>query len=89
MALSRDLKKKIIQSVRLHERDTGSAEVQVALLSERINALTEHLKRHKKDFHSRTGLFKMVGARRKLLVFLERFNPLRYKQIIKKLKLRK
>ncbi len=89
MALPREIKKKIIQDVRLHEKDTGSAEVQVALLTKRIQALTDHLKRHKKDFHSRTGLFKMVGARRKLLVFLERFNPLRYKQIIKRLKLRR
>jgi len=89
MALKRDAKKKIIGSVRLHEKDTGSAEVQVALLTERIKALTDHLKGHKHDFHSRQGLFKMVGLRRRLLTFLERLNPSRYKGIIKKLKLRK
>jgi len=89
MTLERDSKKKIIKSFQLHGKDTGSAEVQVALLTERIKALTGHLKSHKKDFHSRQGLFKMVGMRRRLLTFLEKINPSRYKGIIKKLKLRK
>jgi small subunit ribosomal protein S15 len=89
MSLLHTLKKKIIDGFRLHGKDTGSAGVQIALLTERINALTKHLKTHKQDFHSRAGLFRMVGARRKLLAFLERSDVTRYKKLIKKLKLRK
>ncbi len=82
-------KKKIIAAHQQHEKDTGSSEVQVALLTTRINELTEHLKTHKKDFHSRQGLFKMVGNRRRLLNFLEKTNPDAYAVVIKKLKIRK
>jgi small subunit ribosomal protein S15 len=84
-----DQKMKIINEHRAHERDTGSAEVQIALLTQKINDLTAHLKTHQKDFHSRQGLFKMVGNRRRLLNFLEKTNQLGYSQLIKKLKIRK
>lgn len=82
-------KKQIITAHQQHTRDTGSSEVQVALLSTRINDLTEHLKSHKHDFHSRQGLFKMVGNRRRLLSFLEKTNPDSYGKLVKKLKIRK
>ncbi|HWP01864.1 MAG TPA: 30S ribosomal protein S15 [Gemmatimonadaceae bacterium] len=72
----------------LHERDTGSAPVQIALLTERINYLTEHFKRHVKDFHGRRGLLKMVGKRRRLLEYLKRTDVERYRQIISDLGLR-
>ncbi len=72
-----------------HEGDTGSPEVQVALLTERINHLTEHLKIHKKDHHSRRGLLKMVGARRGLLNYLMKMDINRYREIVAKLSLRK
>lgn len=72
-----------------HEGDTGSPEVQVALLTERINSLTEHLKMHKNDNHSRRGLLKMVGQRRGLLKYLEKNNIDKYRDIIKKLGIRK
>ena len=78
-----------IQALRLHEKDTGSADVQVALLSRRINDLTEHLKGHVKDHHSRRGLLKMVSRRRKLLDYLKRTSSDRYKVVIEKLNLRK
>jgi len=74
---------------KLHENDTGSPEVQVALLTRRINNLTEHLKIHKKDFHSRRGLLKMVGHRRALLNYLRERNFERYRMLIEKLGLRK
>lgn len=82
-------KKQIITQHQQHTRDTGSSEVQVALLTTRINDLTEHLKSHKHDFHSRQGLFKMVGNRRRLLSFLEKTNPESYGKLVKKLKIRK
>ncbi len=82
-------KKQIITAHQQHNRDTGSSEVQVALLTTRINDLTEHLKTHKHDFHSRQGLFKMVGNRRRLLSFLEKTNPDSYTKLVKKLKIRK
>ena len=69
-----------IQALRMHEKDTGSADVQVALLTRRINQLTDHLKKHKKDNHSRKGLLKMVAKRRRLLNFLERRDEKRYRQ---------
>ena len=72
-----------------HEGDTGSPEVQVALLTERINGLTEHLKGHKKDHHSRRGLLKMVGKRRRLLTYLQNKNIDRYRSLVKELGLRK
>ena len=82
-------KSKIIEKYRIHPKDTGSAEVQIALLTVKINELTKHLKTHAKDFHSRHGLFKMVGNRRRLLTYLELHNPKAYNSLIKKLKIRK
>ncbi|MFA5010156.1 MAG: 30S ribosomal protein S15 [Patescibacteria group bacterium] len=82
-------KTKIIGENRRHDRDTGSVEVQVALLTTKINDLTAHLKTHDKDFHSRQGLFKMVGNRRRLLAYLEKTNLTAYNNLIKKLKIRK
>ncbi len=82
-------KQEIINNYKKHETDTGSTEVQVALLTERINHLTEHLKEHKHDNHSRMGLFKMVGKRRSLLKYLERTNLEGYRELIKKLGIRK
>jgi len=82
-------KQEIISAYALHEGDTGSPEVQIALLTERINHLTEHLKVHKNDHHSRRGLLKMVGARRGLLNYLARKDISRYREIIAKLEIRK
>ncbi len=89
MTLTREEKERIIQEFGLHENDTGSTEVQVALLTYRINHLTEHLKVHKKDEHSRRGLLKMVGRRRRLLRYLERTDPKRYRSLIERLGLRR
>jgi len=88
MPIASDKKNEIIDSNKLHEKDTGSSEVQVALLSERISYLTEHFKTHKKDHHSRRGLIIMVSQRRKLLKYLKRNDEKRYKAIIKKLGIR-
>lgn len=82
-------KEEIIKEYATHEGDTGSPEVQVALLTARINHLTEHLKVHKKDNHSRRGLFKMVGQRRGLLKYLEQTDIERYRSLIERLGLRK
>ncbi len=82
-------KKSIIEAYAMHEGDTGSPEVQIALLTKRINDLTDHLKTHKKDHHSRRGLLKMVGQRRNLLGYLKKSNIDRYRAIIDKLGLRK
>ena len=82
-------KAKVIEGVRLHDKDTGSADVQVALLTERINQLTEHLQKNKKDHSSRRGLLMMVAQRRRLLDYLHRKDASRYQAITKKLKLRK
>ena len=82
-------KNEIIDAYKKHEGDTGSAEVQVALLTERINHLTEHLKEHKKDNHSRMGLFKMIGKRRRLLRYIERTDLEGYRALIQKLGIRK
>lgn len=79
----------LIEQYKLHEGDTGSPEVQIALLTKRINDLTEHLKEHKKDNHSRRGLLKMVGHRRNLLMYLQKNDIERYRAIIDKLGLRK
>jgi small subunit ribosomal protein S15 len=87
--MERPAKSDIISSNARHEGDTGSPEVQVALLTERINHLTQHLKVHKKDHHSRRGLLKMVGARRGLLNYLMKKDILRYRELIAKLELRK
>lgn len=89
MTLSSDEKDGIINQYKLHDKDTGSPEVQIAILTERINQLTEHLKSHKKDFHSRRGLFKMVGKRRGLLNYLKESDPNRYREIIARLGLRR
>jgi len=82
-------KQNIIEENRVHEKDTGSSEVQIALLSKRIAHLTEHLKTHRKDFHSRRGLLIMAAKRRKLLDYLKRKNLDSYQAIVTKLKLRR
>ena len=82
-------KKNIIETYRVHEKDTGSPEVQVALLTERINHLTEHLKGHQKDHSSRRGLLKMVGRRASLLKYLSREDRVRYQAVIERLGIRK
>ncbi|MEF2145057.1 MAG: 30S ribosomal protein S15 [Desulfovibrionaceae bacterium] len=89
MVLDTQDKSKIIEEHKRHEGDTGSPEVQVALLTERINYLTDHFKVHKKDFHSRMGLLKLVGQRRKLLNYLKNKDIQRYRDLIQRLKLRK
>jgi small subunit ribosomal protein S15 len=89
MALATEDKKKIIEEYKLHNGDTGSPEVQIALLSERIKYLTEHFKEHKKDFHSRRGLLKLVGQRRRLLDYLKKKEFTRYKNVISSLGLRR
>ncbi|MFY9140983.1 MAG: 30S ribosomal protein S15 [Thermacetogeniaceae bacterium] len=89
MSFSSAEKKEVIEKYQIHERDTGSPEVQIALLTERINYLTEHLKVHKKDHHSRRGLLKMVGQRRGFLNYLREKDPARYQAIIEKLGLRR
>ena len=87
--LTKEDKQSIMNEHAVHEGDTGSPEVQIALLTARINYLTEHLKVHKKDHHSRRGLLKMVGHRRRLLSYLNRIDIERYRAIIAKLNLRK
>jgi small subunit ribosomal protein S15 len=89
VAFTKDRKTPIIDSYRTHEGDTGSPEVQVALLSERINYLTEHFKTHAKDHHSRRGLLKLVGQRRRLLDYLKSKDSERYASLIKRLGIRK
>ena len=89
MSISRENKTELIQDYRTHDTDTGSPEVQVAILTKRITYLTEHFKTHAKDHHSRQGLLKMVGKRRRLLDYLKRKNNSRYQEIIKRLGLRK
>ena len=87
--MTSEKKKEIIDKYKLHESDTGSPEVQIAMLTERINHLTEHLKYHKKDHHSRRGLLKMVGQRRGLLNYLMKKDIERYRSIIAQLNIRK
>ncbi|WP_462323468.1 30S ribosomal protein S15 [Desulfoplanes sp.] len=89
MVMTPEEKNKIIEEFSHHEGDTGSPEVQVALLTHRITYLTEHFKTHKKDFHSRTGLLKLVGKRRKLLNYLKNKDIQRYRDLIARLGLRK
>ncbi len=89
MALESDIKKDIIEKFRLHDEDSGSAEVQVALLSERITQLTDHFKVHKKDHHSRRGLMKLVGRRRRLLDYLKKNKLETYRELIDTLGLRR
>lgn len=89
MALQRVQKDEIIGGFRVHETDTGSPEVQIALLTERINGLTDHLREHKHDHHSRRGLLKLVGRRRRLLAYLSKKDVERYRATITRLGLRK
>lgn len=89
MSLTKDKKKKLVSDYRRDKHDTGSPEVQIALLTERINELSEHFKANMKDHHSRYGLIKMVGQRKKLLAYLNRMNPDSYKKLIARLDLRK
>jgi len=89
MAFSAERKNEIIEEYKLHDGDTGSPEVQVALLTERIKYLTEHFKQHKQDFASRRGLLKLVGQRRKLLKYVKTVDPNRYQSLIKRLGLRR
>jgi len=89
VALNRDIKEKIVGDFRAHEADTGSAPVQIALLSRRINELTDHFKTHKKDNHSRRGLLKMVSQRRSLLDYLKRTNIQQYHEVVGRLGLRR
>ena len=89
MALALDRKKSLIEQFRTHDGDTGSPEVQIALLSERITGLTEHFKSHAKDHHSRRGLLMLIGKRRGLLEYLRKKDTERYKTIIEKLGIRR
>ncbi|MGO0122982.1 30S ribosomal protein S15 [Desulfothermobacter acidiphilus] len=89
MPLTLEKKREIIEAFRIHENDTGSPEVQIALLTERIKILSEHLKEHRKDFHSRRGLLKLVGQRRALLNYLRDSDFDRYQQLLQRLGLRK
>ncbi|GGL43803.1 30S ribosomal protein S15 [Sporolactobacillus putidus] len=89
MALTKERKTQLIQEYQTHENDTGSPEVQIAVLTEQINVLNEHLKLHKKDHHSRRGLLKMVGKRRNLLTYLRGVDVKRYRDLINKLGLRR
>ncbi|MFA5337194.1 MAG: 30S ribosomal protein S15 [Candidatus Omnitrophota bacterium] len=86
--LAKNKKKKLIEKFKAHPQDTGSASVQVALLTERINYLTDHLKKHKKDFHSRRGLLMLVGRRRRLLTYLKKKDPQGYSGVAKELNLK-
>ena len=89
MALTQERKNEVIEQFKTHESDTGSPEVQIAILTEKINILNEHLRVHKKDHHSRRGLLKMVGKRRNLLTYLRNIDVARYRQLINKLGLRR
>jgi small subunit ribosomal protein S15 len=89
MRLAQEKKREIMEQFRKHEKDTGSAEVQIALLSERISYLTEHFKAHKRDHHSRRGLLKLVGQRRRLLNYLMSEKMDRYRTVVEKLGLRR
>lgn len=89
MKMTKERKQEIINTYKREENDTGSPEVQIAILTERISELTEHLKIHQKDNHSRRGLLKMIGKRRNLLSYLSKKDINRYREIVKKLNLRK
>lgn len=84
--MEKALKQKIVEKFRIHEKDTGSPEVQIALITARIRELTAHLKKHKKDVHSRYGLIKLVGKRRRLLRYLKDKDFKRYKELLQKLR---
>ncbi|MBN1222815.1 MAG: 30S ribosomal protein S15 [Candidatus Aminicenantes bacterium] len=87
--LNKEEKEKIIKGNKTHPKDTGSPEVQIAIITNRIKYLTEHFSTHKKDFHSRTGLMKLVGQRKRLLEYLKNQDVKRYENLIKKLEIRK
>jgi small subunit ribosomal protein S15 len=89
MVLAVDKKKDIVEQFKMHDKDTGSSEVQIALLTERINYLTEHFKTHKRDHHSRQGLLRLVSLRRSLLDYLKRNDTERYRKVIERLGIRK
>jgi small subunit ribosomal protein S15 len=89
LSLTRDKKERLIKQYRMHDEDTGSPEVQIALLTERINQMTEHLKKHTKDFSSRRGLLKLVGKRRRLLDYMKDTDLDGYRKIVEELGLRK
>ncbi|MFW6172366.1 MAG: 30S ribosomal protein S15 [Elusimicrobiota bacterium] len=89
MSISKIKKKELIQEFQRDENDTGSPEVQIAILTQRINNLTQHMKEHSKDYHSRYGLLKLVSKRRKLLDYLKKDDKNKYNQVIKKLRIRK
>ncbi|MCX7988794.1 MAG: 30S ribosomal protein S15 [Thermodesulfovibrio sp.] len=89
MGISTERKREIIESFKIHPTDTGSPEVQIALMTERIVYLTEHFKTHKKDHHSRRGLLKLVAQRRKLLNYLKKIDKERYNKVLERLSLRK
>lgn len=89
MPTEKEVKEQVVNDYKLHDKDTGSSQVQVALLTQRINELMDHFKVHKKDHHSRRGLLKMVAQRRKLLDYLKRRDINEYHEIIKKLNLRR
>ena len=89
MPLTKEIKKEVVEKFKKHDKDTGSVEVQIALLNQRINELTEHFKAHIKDHHSRRGLLKIVGQRRRLLNYLQKKDQAKYQEVITKLKIRK
>ena len=89
MSFERGEKALLVKRFQLHEKDTGSSRVQIALLTERINQLTEHFKVHKKDYHSRRGLLRLVGQRRRLLEYLKMTEPAAYQKVIEELNLRR
>ncbi len=89
MLLVKEKKQKLINDFKIHSRDTGSAEVQIALITERVNNLSDHFKHHKKDFHSRRGLIMLVGRRRRLLDYVKKKDIAKYEEILEKLNLRK
>jgi len=87
MAIKKEVKKEIVKKYQLHKKDTGSPQVQIALLTERIKELSEHLAKHKKDLHSRRGLLHLVGQRRRLIKYLEETDPKSLKKLEKELKI--
>ena len=89
MAITQERKNELINEFKIHENDTGSADVQIAILTEEINNLTEHFRTHKKDHHSRRGLYKMIGTRKRLLKYLRENEVQRYRDLIAKLGLRR
>ena len=89
MAIKKEAKTALIKEYKTHEKDTGSPEVQIALLTDRVNNLTEHFKVHKRDHSSRRGLLKLVSRRRRLLDYLKKHDPPKYQELLEKLKLRR